>query len=513
MSDLSSTFIYHLKVLGGPQDYETEYRFHPTRRWRFDLAWPNHKVAVECDGMVWQAGGGRHNTDKDREKINTASSMGWTVLRFSGKQIKSDPHSCINFLKDALLKGEKKMPQQKNTQKSLLIKMVDPKTLKFADYNPREISEHDFDHVKQSLKKYGFVEPVVVNQHKGRENIIIGGHMRVRAAIDIGIDKIPVNYENLDIKDEKELNVRLNRNHGDFDSEKMANYFDHEELLEYGFTEEELLGGDKLQLEPEETQGDDDIPESAPPITVKGDLYELGGHRLLCGDSTTIDDIEKLMDGIKADMVFTDPPYGVNYQSNMRVKSQKFEVLENDDSFISEWINHLPIINKGFIFIFTSWKVLYKWIELTKQIGDISNMIIWDKGGGGIGDLKKTFATDYEVALVWHNDNEIIGKRIGSVWDCGKDRASEYMHPTQKPVNLPETAIISVTKQGQIINDLFCGSGSTLIACEKTNRKCYGMELDEKYCDVIVKRYVDFCKKNDREYSVLRNGKICKDFE
>jgi len=138
----------------------------------------------------------------------------------------------------------------------------------------------------------------------------------------------------------------------------------------------------------------------------------------------------------------------------------------------------------------------------------MSNMIIWDKGGGGIGDLQKTFSTDYEIALVWHNENEIKGKRIGSVWDCGKDQASEYLHPTQKPVNLAETAILSVTQNLQIVTDLFLGSGSTLIACEKTSRKCYGMELDEKYCDVIVKRYIEFCVKNNKEVKVYRNGEL-----
>ena len=119
-------------------------------------------------------------------------------------------------------------------------------------------------------------------------------------------------------------------------------------------------------------------------------------------------------------------------------------------------------------------------------------MIIWSKGGGGMGDLKKTFLSDYEIALVYNRDNEITGKRLGSVWEIGKDSNSSYKHPTQKPVELSETAIKNTSIKNNIVLDLFLGSGSTLIACEKTNRTCYGMELDTKYCDVIIERWEQF---------------------
>ena len=124
-----------------------------------------------------------------------------------------------------------------------------------------------------------------------------------------------------------------------------------------------------------------------------------------------------------------------------------------------------------------------------------TNQVIWSKGGGGIGDLKKTFSSDYETALVWHRGAELTGKRIGSVWKVDKDGASTYMHPTQKPVALPEEAIDKTTRQGDLVLDLFGGSGSTLIACEKTNRVSYNMELDPKYCDVIIKRWQEFTGK------------------
>jgi hypothetical protein len=145
--------------------------------------------------------------------------------------------------------------------------------------------------------------------------------------------------------------------------------------------------------------------------------------------------------------------------------------------------------NDGWVFVWTSWKVLDTWIAQMSSFGFPSNIIIWDKGGGYIGDLEKTFGTDYEVALVWHNGNKLTNKRIGSVWSVGKDSSSTYKHPTQKPVELAAMAITHTTLTDQIVLDLFGGSGSTLIACEQTKRICYMMELDTKYCDVIIERW------------------------
>lgn len=266
-----------------------------------------------------------------------------------------------------------------------------------------------------------------------------------------------------------------------------------------GFSAEELddldidFDADDLELDEDKA---DEVPElEENPVIKLGDLIELGmnfQHRLLCGDSTSEDDVAKLMDGKKADMVFTDPPYGVDFQSNMRTKSDKFDVLKNDNVFLDGWIPMVKKYSKGFVFVWTSWKVVKEWIEICKPIGDMSNMIIWFKGGGGIGDLKKTFSSDYEIALVYHRGTEITGKRLGSVWQVSKDGASEYKHPTQKPVELMEQGIFNTTKTSQSVLDLFPGSGTTLIACENLTRKCYGMELDEKYAQVIVQRYCDY---------------------
>lgn len=214
-----------------------------------------------------------------------------------------------------------------------------------------------------------------------------------------------------------------------------------------------------------------------------------GGHILFCGDSTYIEDVRKLMQGEKAEMCFTDPPYGYEYQSNMR--SKKFDIIKNDDKILN-FFPGLQIACDGFVFICTTWKTLSKWLEIFSEHYELTNMIIWNKGGGGIGDLKHTFSTDYEIILCANNGKEITGKRIGSVWTIKKDSPSEYVHPTQKPVKLSEFAIRSTTKRGDIVLDLFGGSGSTLIACEQMGRNCRMMEYDARYCDVIVDRWEKF---------------------
>jgi site-specific DNA-methyltransferase (adenine-specific) len=249
--------------------------------------------------------------------------------------------------------------------------------------------------------------------------------------------------------------------------------------------------GFEFDLDDDITVVEDEAPEineEAPPVTQLGDIWQLGRHRLMCGDSTDALNIDLLMNGNKADLVFTDPPYGYEYQSNMRTKSKKFEVLKNDDKIL-DFIPAIKDICNGFVFICTTWKVLDKWLPLFGKYYELTNMIIWDKGGGGMGDLEHTFLTDYEIILCSNNGAKITGKRLGSVWNIPKDDVNGYVHATQKPVKLAATAIENTTNENAVVLDVFGGSGSTLIACEQLNRTCYTMELDPKYCDVIVKRW------------------------
>ena len=355
--------------------------------------------------------------------------------------------------------------------------------------NPRIIKNDKFKKLVKSIQEFPEMlklRPIVVDE----DMIVLGGNMRLKASKDAGLKEVWIEVaEGLTEKQKKEFIVKDNVGFGDWEWDILANEWDSVQLAEWGL---DVWENEDDKIAEAGLIEDDEIPEVKESKVKRGDIWQLGEHRVMCGDSTSSDDVAKLMNGEKADMVFTDPPYGVSYQSNMRTKTEKFDVLENDDTFITEWINNLPLYSNGFVFVWTSWKVLKQWIEFCEGIGDLSNIIVWDKGGGGIGDLKKTFLTDYEVALVYHRGAEIIGKRLGSVWSVGKDSASSYLHPTQKPVELAVVAIENILQRNKIVLDLFLGSGSTLIAAEKLKRKCYGMELDEKYCDVIIERWEQF---------------------
>ena len=375
---------------------------------------------------------------------------------------------------------------------------VDINELISPEYNPRQITDDELEKLKNSINEFGYIAPIIVNKHN---NHIVGGNQRYCALKSLGYNEVDVIFINEpDINREKALNIALNKISGEWDLVKLADIIDDFELNDFdisltGFDELELEDfgiEDQTEHEQVEIVEDDYELEDDIEVTVElGDIYQLGNHRLMCGDSTSVDDVEKLMNGNKADMVFTDPPYSYNYQSNMRTKSEKFDVLMNDDKILN-FMHPLKIVNDGFVFICTTWKILDKWIPLFKQYYNLSNMIIWNKGGGGIGDLKHTFLTDYEIILCSNNEREVIGKRIGSVWNIGKDNVNDYVHPTQKPIELSANAIKNVTKETHNVLDLFGGSGSTMIACEQLNRNCYMMELDPKYCQVIINRWEEF---------------------
>lgn len=358
------------------------------------------------------------------------------------------------------------------------------KDIKPYGKNPRK-NDNAVPYVAESIKQFGFKVPIVIDKN----NVIVAGHTRYKAARKLGFKSVPCIIAD-DLTDEQIKAFRLADNKVSEKAEWDLDLLDSEiegifdiDMTDFGFEFE----SEELEAEEDEYQGT--VPED--PVTQKGDMWKLGEHLLLCGDSTCITDVEKLMYEEKADMCFTDPPYEYEYQSNLRKKSKKFDVIENDDKIL-DFFPSIQLVCNGFIFICTTWKVLDKWIPLFKKYHDLTNMIIWNKGGGGIGDLKHTFSTDYEVILCANNGKEITGKRIGSVWTIKKDSSSEYVHPTQKPIKLSEFAIRNTTERGDIVLDLFGGSGSTLIACEQMDRRCRMMEYDPAYCDVIVDRWEKF---------------------
>lgn len=352
--------------------------------------------------------------------------------------------------------------------------------------NPRK-NDDAVEDVANSIKEFGFKVPIVIDKN----NEIVAGHTRYKASKKLGLEEVPCIIAE-DLSEEQIKAFRLADNkvsekaEWDIDllNDELGN-FETIDMSDFGFDID-------LDLNEEQEIVEDEVPEvSEEPKAKLGDIYQLGNHRLMCGDSTSEEDVAKLMNGVKADMVFTDPPYGYEYQSNMRTKTEKFDVIENDD----KKLDFMPIVkkfNNGFVFVCTTWKVLKEWLEIFTKYYDLTNMIIWDKGGGGIGDLKHTFSTDYEIILCSNNNQEITGKRIGSVWNISKDNANDYVHATQKPVEVSATAIQNTTNENDNILDLFGGSGSTLIACEQLNRNCYMMELDEHYVSVIIERYINF---------------------
>jgi len=369
--------------------------------------------------------------------------------------------------------------------------------------NPRVIKNDKFKKLVNSIKEFPQmleIRPIVVNE----ENIVLGGNMRLKACKEAGLKEVHIiKASNLTEEQQREFIVKDNVGFGEWDWDLLANDWDVDKLDEWGLD----LPTDVFATEELEAEEDDfDATPPEEPITVLGDLYEIGEHRLLCGDSTDSDQVAKLMNGEKADMVFTDPPYGISYDS----PDKKHDIILNDDTFLLEWMPQVLEYSKGFIFMWTSYQVVGKWINLTKDyFGDITNMIIWSKGGGGLGDLYKRFATDFEIALVWNRGETLKGKRIGSVWEIKKDSTSSYQHPTQKPIELMTEGLVNCSLIGNIIMDLFLGSGSTMVASHQLKRKCYGMELDPKYCDVIVKRM----KALDPNIVVKRNGVVTKYFD
>ena len=351
--------------------------------------------------------------------------------------------------------------------------------------NAKKHDKKQIANVAESIKQYGFVQPIVVD----RDGVIVIGHCRALAAKKLGMEEVPcVCVDDLTPEQADALRLVDNKsNESDWDFDLLADELPGLDLSAFDFD----WGLPEDQQEEVIEDMAPAVDEENDPVAKSGDIWKLGEHRLMCGDSTSIDAVEALMGGQMADMVFTDPPYGYSYQSNMREKSKKFDVLENDDKIL-DFFPNIRLVCNGFVFICTTWKVLDKWLPLFKQYHDLTNMIIWDKGGGGIGDLKHTFSTDYEVILCSNNGREIKGERIGSVWNIPKDSANKYAHPTQKPVKLSEFAIRNTTERGGTVLDLFGGSGSTLIACEQLDRRCCMMELDPRYCDVIIKRWEQF---------------------
>jgi len=394
------------------------------------------------------------------------------------------------------------------------LKTITLKELKPYKNNAKIHPEHQIETLKNSLTEYDYVEPIIV----GTNNTIIGGHGRYEALKQKDpnqkIDVIDASY--LKPKQQKKLRILLNKsvsNEWDKDMlqaeiESLYKDFDDIEKIadELSLTEKEI--NDIMPMI--ETEGDDDIPDKAPAITKLGDLWEIGRHRLLCGDSTKEEDVNRLMDGKKADMLHTDPPYGIDYDGG----SKKREKINNDaidilPFYIGVFSNaHIATKDGASAYIWHASTETHNTINAFISAGwQYKSYIVWNKDNSTFG--RADFHWKHEPCVYgWKQNNSHIwygDRKQTTVRDIKRPSRSDE-HPTMKPMDLCERPISFSSKAGDIVLDLFLGSGSTLIACEKTNRICYGMELDEHYCDIIVQRYIDFCTKNNINIDIKHNG-------
>jgi len=381
------------------------------------------------------------------------------------------------------------------------------KTLKHFKGNPREMNDDEMSKLISNLHKFGFVDPLVIDE----DNVVLGGNQRLKAATKMGLDTAPCfRITGLNINEKRALVISLNKISGRWIEEdlealiKLINESNPELGAFTGLTNEEL---DDIINAPLPNDNDpDEVPENPPTVCKKGDLWILGNHRLLCGDSTDEIIVNRLMNGKKADMVFTDPPYNTGMSEKTNSGSTWLTHMFNDVFTDEEWeifINKFTKIyynilkENSIAYICLDWRRNHELIPKIKLAGfHISNIIVWDKMVHGLGsDYKYT----YEVINVCKKGKPILDTHQGEreysdVWHIQRKLGKDEDHATKKPTELCERAIRHVNDV-KIVVDLFGGSGSTLLSCERLNKYCYMMELDEHYCDVIIKRWEDYTGK------------------
>jgi DNA modification methylase len=413
-----------------------------------------------------------------------------------------------------------------------------------ADYNPRKHDDVASEQLKQSILRFGLVDPVISNSSPERKNIIIGGHFRWEVARELRYETVPVVYVDIpDLEKEKELNLRLNKNTGEFDWDLLAK-FDESFLSDVGFSTEELDDIFKLDITPEEFDLEKELQKlNIQNInTKKGDIYALGDSRLMCGDSTIEQDFLKLMNGEKADMCFTDPPYILDYLHGKKKKGKAVtgfgakrdrRYLETDvlpPDFTEKWMANIAKIQQEHfsIIVYENWKNLRTiWGEMEKY-WKVKNMIVWHLPNRHQGfSAKYKFFSKHDIAMVGASPDKnipcnleeevdglqeeyetalyaIAGKPHWEGYQKGKKNqptdfieyvASDEKHSGQgvifgtKPVEILIPYIKMLTKRGDLVVEPFSGSGSTLIASTKMKRRCYGMEKSPVYTEVIIKRW------------------------
>jgi DNA modification methylase len=407
---------------------------------------------------------------------------------------------------------------------SIPIERINP-----AAYNPRidlQPGDPDYDRLQRSMDEFGFVEPLVWNRRTGN---LVGGHQRLKILAARGVGCVDVSVVDLPPEREQALNVALNKIGGDWDERKLADLLTG--LAQIPDFDVSLTGFDATEitnlldrLEALDDEDDFDLADALdaaqgrPPVTAPGELIELGRHRLLCGDAARSEDLERLLDGAKADLVFTDPPYNVNYYGGNRPTPRarpkparswaRIYMDDLDQDAYEEWLGR---IMQNMLTAMAPGAAFYVWnghrqfgpmhALMTAAGAHISCVIVWAKESFAIG--YGDYNQQSEFCLYgWRSHLKSAGRNAAhrwygptnesTLWQVHRDRTRDYRHPTQKPLALAERALRNSSRRGECVLDLFLGSGSTLVAAERLERRCLGLEIDPRYCDAIVRRYLAF---------------------
>lgn len=387
-----------------------------------------------------------------------------------------------------------------------------------ADYNPRKDlkpGDAEYEKLKRSIEQFGYVEPVIWNKTTGR---VVGGHQRLKVLIDMGMTEVDCVVVELSEDKEKALNIALNKISGEWDKDKLALLIADLQGADFdvsltGFEPAEL--DDLLNIGADARDDDFDVGAELekPTFSKAGDIWTLGRHRLICGDSTKAETFDLLMGSTKANLVITDPPYNVNYEGSAgKIKNDNMA----DEAFYNFLLAaytqmHSAMADDASIYVFHADT---EGLTFRRAFADagfyLSGCCIWKKQSLVLG--RSPYQWQHEPCLYgWKKNGKhqwYTGRKETTIWEFDKPKKNGD-HPTMKPIPLLAYPIMNSTMSNAVVLDPFGGSGSTLIACEQTDRICYTVELDEKFCDVIVNRYIEQVG-NSGGVTVQRDGLIYK---
>ena len=386
-----------------------------------------------------------------------------------------------------------------------------------AEYNPRKAlrpGDPAYEKLKASILSFGNVEPIVWNRSTGN---VIGGHQRLRVLLDLGVTESEVSVVDLSEVDEKRLNIALNKITGEWDDEKLTSLLADltaggADVYPAGFDEQELASmfADLSKVEAHDDGFDLTAALEKASFVKRGDVWTVGRHRLVCGDATSAEDVATLMGEKKANLILTDPPYGVSFKSSDGLTIQN-DSIKGDDFYrfllqsLTNMVAHLEKGGAAYVFHADTEGLNFRRAFIDAGL-HLAGVCIWVKNSLVLG--RSDYQWQHEPVLYgflqngkhsWYSD-----RRQTTIWNYDKPKRNKD-HPTSKPLDLLGYPIKNSTQENSVVVDTFGGSGSTLMACEQLNRTCYTMELDPKYASVILRRFVENTSKAEDVY-VIRNG-------